>query len=68
MQDDSELVEAALNIIAKHGRLILRRRVWVGGIAYDPAVYQLGHLGPAPYNEVGTYTGADGKQHPIINL
>jgi len=48
MQDDSELLEHALTEQSHHGRLVLRRRICINGIAYDPATYMLTHIGPAP--------------------
>jgi hypothetical protein len=48
MQDDSELLENALTEQGRHGRLVLRRRVWISGIAHEPATYILKHVGPVP--------------------
>ena len=47
MQDDSELLEHALTEMSNHGRLVLRRRIWIRGVAHDPGVYILNHVGPA---------------------
>lgn len=47
-QDDSDLVEAVLRVIATKGRLISRREIYINGIRHDPACYILTHVGPAP--------------------
>ena len=34
----------------------------------NPTILMNREHGPAPDNKIGTYTGADGKPHPISNL
>jgi len=53
-QDDTEILERALMVQAKNGRLVLRRKVWINGVGYDPAVYVLQHAGPAPESNADT--------------
>ena len=55
-QDDSELIEMALTRQARHGKLVLRNRVWINGIGYNPATYILTHVGPAPVIEPSEVT------------